>query len=137
MQVFQDRAMSGVSALRPGYQALLAGARDDTFDLVLAEALDQLSRDQEDVAALYNRLRFAGIQIVTLSEGEISELHVGLKDTMNALFLRDLTAKAHRSLRGRVEAGRSGFGNAHGYSIVRQPALVRRGAYSRRSPSPF
>ena len=37
--------------------------------------------------------------------GEISELHVGLKGTMNALFLKDLPAKTHRGLRGRVERG--------------------------------
>lgn len=72
MQVFQDRALSGASALRPGYQALLAGARDGAFDLVRAEVLDRLSRDQEDVAALYKRLRFAGIRVITLAEGEIS-----------------------------------------------------------------
>ena len=120
VQVFQDRALSGASALRPGYQALLAGAREGAFDLVLAEALDRRSRDQEDVAALYKRLRFAGIRFVTLAEGEISELHVGLKGTMNALFLRDLAAKTHRGLRGRVEAGRSGGGNAYGYVVVRR-----------------
>jgi hypothetical protein len=28
------------------------------------------------------------VTIVTLAEGEISELHVGLKGTMNALFLK-------------------------------------------------
>ena len=120
VQVFQDRAMSGASAFRPGYQALLHAARDAEFDIVVAEALDRLSRDQEDVAALYKRLRFAGIRLVTLSEGEITELHVGLKGTMNALFLRDLAAKTHRGLRGRVEAGRSGGGNAYGYRVVRQ-----------------
>ena len=54
----------------------------------------------------------------SLAEGEISELHVGLKGTMNALFLRDLAAKTHRGLRGRVEAGRSGGGNAYGYRVV-------------------
>lgn len=37
LQVFQDRALSGSSALRPGYQALLAGAREGAFDVVLAE----------------------------------------------------------------------------------------------------
>ena len=120
VQVFQDRALSGSSTLRPGYQALLAGARDGAFDIVLAEALDRLSRDQEDVAALYKRLRFAGIRIVTLSEGEVSELHVGLKGTMNALFLRDLAAKTHRGLRGRIEAGRSGGGNSYGYAVIRR-----------------
>jgi site-specific DNA recombinase len=120
VQVFQDRAVSGSSALRSGYQALLAGARDGSFDVVVAEALDRLSRDQEDVAALYKRLRFAGIKIITLSEGEISELHVGLKGTMNALFLKDLAAKTHRGLRGRIETGHSAGGLCFGYEVVRQ-----------------
>ncbi|NPD70452.1 recombinase family protein, partial [Acetobacteraceae bacterium] len=120
LQVFQDRALSGSSALRPGYQALLAGAREGAFDVVFAESLDRLSRDQEDIAALYKRLSFAGIQVVTLPEGEINELHVGLKGTMNALFIKDLAAKTHRGLRGRVEAGRSGGGNAYGFTVVRR-----------------
>ena len=120
VQIFQDRALSGATTLRPGYQALMEAAREGGFDVVIAEALDRLSRDQEDVAALFKRLRFAGIKIVTLSEGEVSELHVGLKGTMNALFLRDLAAKTHRGLRGRVEAGRSGGGNSYGYSVVRR-----------------
>lgn len=120
VQVFRDAAFSGASAFRPGYQALMEGGRDGAFDIVVAEALDRLSRDQEDIAGLFKRLRFAGIRVVTPSEGEISELHVGLKGTMNTLFLRDLAAKVHRGLRGRVEAGRSGGGNAYRYSVVRK-----------------
>ena len=69
---------------------------------ILAEALDRVSRDQADVATLYKHLQFAGVKLVTLAEGEISELHVGLKGTMNALFLKDLAKKTHRGLRGRV-----------------------------------
>jgi len=121
-QAYSDRATSAASALRPGYQRLLADARDRQFDVVVAEALDRLSRDQEDVAALYKRLSFAGIRIVTLAEGEISELHVGLKGTMNALFLKDLAQKTHRGLQGRVEAGRSGGGNSYGYDVVKRVA---------------
>ncbi len=117
---YQDRALSGASTLRAGYQALLAGARDGAFDVVVAEALDRLSRDQEDVAGLFKRLRFAGIRIITLAEGEITELHVGLKGTMNALFLKDLAAKTHRGLRGRIEGGRSAGGLCYGYDVVRR-----------------
>ncbi len=120
LQVFQNRAISGASTVRTGYQALLAGARDGAFEVVVAEALDRLSRDQEDVAGLSKRLRFAGIQIVTLSEGEISELYVGLKSTMNALFLRDLAAKSHRGMRGRVEADKNGGGITYGCDVVRR-----------------
>lgn len=86
---YSDRAASGSTRFRAAYQELLAGARKGEFEIVLAEALDRLSRDQEDVAALYKALNFAGIKLVTLAEGEISELHVGLKGTMNALFLKE------------------------------------------------
>lgn len=106
-EVFADRATSGASMLRPGLQELLEEARSGRVDVVLTEALDRLSRDQADVAALYKRLSFAGVRIVTLAEGEITELHVGLKGTMNQLFLKDLADKTRRGLRGRVEAGRS------------------------------
>jgi site-specific DNA recombinase len=119
VQVYRDAAMSGATALRPGYQAMLEGAREAAFDVVIAEALDRLSRDQEDIAALFKRLQFAGIRLVTLGEGEIGVLHIGLKGTMNALFLKDLADKTRRGLRGRVEAGKSGGGNAYGYDVVR------------------
>ena len=118
-RAFSDRALSGASMLRPGLQEMLDGAMAGRFDVLVAEALDRLSRDQADVAALYKRLSFSGVRIVTLAEGEISELHVGLKGTMNQLFLKDLAAKTRRGLRGRVEAGLSGGGNSYGYDVVR------------------
>ena len=60
------------------------------------------------------------LKIVTLSEGEVTHLHVGLKGTMNALFLKDLADKTRRGLRGRIELGKSGGGNTYGYDVVRQ-----------------
>nr|WP_210105635.1 recombinase family protein [Neorhizobium galegae] len=118
---YKDAGISGASMiLRPGIQALLQDAQAAQFDIVLAEALDRISRDQADVATFYKHLKFAGVPIVTLSEGEISELHVGLKGTMNALFLKDLAAKTHRGIRGRVEDGKSGGGLCFGYNVVKQ-----------------
>ena len=117
---YTDRALSGSSHLRPGYQSLLADARSGKIDIVVAEALDRVSRDQEHVAAFYKQMQFCGIRIVTLAEGEISELHVGLKGTMNALFLRDLAAKTHRGMRGRVAVGRSAGGICYGYRVRRE-----------------
>ena len=116
---YTDHAVSGATRLRPGYQKLLEDARAGTFDIVVAEALDRLSRDQEDIAALYKQLGFAAVRLLTLAEGDISELHVGLKGTMNALFLKDLANKVRRGLRGRVEHGKAGGGNSYGYDVVR------------------
>ena len=120
VETYSDRAISGASLVRSGIQSLLADGQAGRFDMVLSEALDRLSRDQEDVAGIFKRLRFAGVTIFTLSEGEINELHVGLKGTMNALFLKDLAMKTHRGIRGRVEAGKIGGGNAYGYRVVHQ-----------------
>ena len=117
---YSDAASSGASRLRPGYQKLLEDARGGQFKVIVAEALDRLSRDQEDVAGLYKQLAFAGIRLITLAEGEISELHVGLKGTMNALFLKDLAQKVRRGLEGRVREGRSGGGLCYGYGVVRE-----------------
>jgi DNA invertase Pin-like site-specific DNA recombinase len=76
---YSDRAASGLMRLRLGYQDMLSAARRGEFDVVIAEALDRLSRDQEDVAPLFKTLTFHGARLVTLAEGAITELHVGLK----------------------------------------------------------
>jgi site-specific DNA recombinase len=57
---------------------------------------------------------------VTLAEGEVNELHVGLKGTMNALFLKDLAQKVRRGLEGRVRQGRSGGGICYGFDVARE-----------------
>ena len=118
VESYADHAISGSSLLRPGIQNLLSDAASEAFDIILAEALDRLSRDQEDIAGIYKRMRFAGVRIITVSEGEISNLHIGLKGTMNALYLQDLADKTRRGLRGRIEAGKSGGGLCYGYDVV-------------------
>ena len=128
--VFIDRAISG-SALqtRAGIQALLDEVACGGVDMVISEALDRLSRDQEDIARIYKRLSFAQVTLVTLSEGEINELHIGLKGTMNALFLKDLANKTRRGQRGRVEAGKIPGGKSYGYRLV--PTLNPDGTVNR------
>ena len=118
-EVFSDYAVSGSSMLRQGYQALLEAVRRGTVQVVLAESLDRFSRDQEHIAGFYKAAAFAGVKVVTLAEGEISELHIGLKGTMSALFLKDLAQKTHRGVEGVVRSGRSGGGLSFGYQVVR------------------
>lgn len=113
---YHDAAMSGASINRPGISALLSNLSD--YDIILTESLDRVSRDQEDTARFCKRLNFQRVQFFTLSEGLITELHVGFKSTMNALYLKDLAEKTRRGLRGRVEAGRSGGGLCYGYRVV-------------------
>ncbi len=118
---FTDYAMTGAHLRsRPGVLALVEAATGGAIDAVIAEGLDRLSRDQEDIAWLYKRLTHAGVAIVTLAEGAVDELHVGFKGTMNALYLKGLAAQIRRGQRGRIAEGRAAGGLSYGYRMVRR-----------------
>ena len=119
-RVYSDMAISGTTHHRPGFQQLLTDAQSGNYNIVIAESIDRLSRDQEHIAALYKQLSFLGIPMVTVAEGEINEMHNGLKGTMSALYLKDLAQKTRRGLEGRIRAGKSAGGNSYGYRVVRQ-----------------
>jgi len=119
VDVYADYAISGASAARPRFQQLIADARAGRFEVIVAESLDRISRDQEHIAGFHKQVSFAGVRVVTIADGDVSELHVGLKGTMSALFLKDLAQKTHRGLEGRVRAGRSGGGLSYGYRVRR------------------
>ena len=58
---YSDRAVSGASLVRTGIQELLEDTRGGGIDLVISEALDRLSRNQADIASLFEQLRFHGV----------------------------------------------------------------------------
>ncbi|MEM9964144.1 MAG: recombinase family protein, partial [Asticcacaulis sp.] len=65
-QFYTDQGLSGSTHLRPGYQSMMIDARQGLFDVLVAEGLDRLSRDQEHIAALHKQLRYLGIPIITV-----------------------------------------------------------------------
>ncbi len=117
--VYDDRAISGASTVnRLGWQKLMRDARGGKFDVVVAEALDRISRDQEDLAGIYKRLRFAGIEIRTVQDGRAEEIHVGVKGLLGALYLKDLAQKTKRGQAGVVRDGRHNGGRSYGYRAI-------------------
>ena len=86
----------------------------------MAESLDRFSRDLEHIASFHKQCVFHQVRIYTLAEGEVSELHIGLKGTMGALYLKDLADKTKRGLEGRINAGRCSGSPAYGYAVVRK-----------------
>lgn len=116
---FADAAISGSSLHnRPGLLDLLAAARQRQFDAVVTESIDRLSRDLEDIAGLHKRLAYWGVKIMTLADGEVGKLHVGLKGIIASIHLDDLAQKTRRGQAGRVRAGRIPGGRSYGYDVV-------------------
>ena len=103
---FSDAEISGASRHnRPGLLDLLARAGAREFDTVLAEDLDRIARNAEDQWHVFNQLTHFGIGIVTLSDGAVSDLHVGLKGMMGQMFLKRLAESVRRGQRGALERG--------------------------------
>jgi DNA invertase Pin-like site-specific DNA recombinase len=79
-EIYRDEAFSGSHIEnRPGIAALLVGALNGRFDLVVAEDLSRISRDQADTANFFKKMLFVGVPVETVSEGLINELISALK----------------------------------------------------------
>ena len=105
--VYSDAAKTGATkASRKELSRLVSDASSERYDAVLFEDLSRLSRDIADTATVFRTLTFAGIVLHSVTEGRITELHIGLKGTMNALFLKDISDKTRRGLRASVKRGR-------------------------------
>lgn len=117
---FKDLAISGTVRDRPGLNDLMRAIERGAGTIVLAESLDRLSRDQEDIAGFFKRARHYGARIVTLSEGEIGAIHIGMNGTMAAVQLEQLGEKVRRGQIGRVVAGKIPGGISYGYAPVRE-----------------
>jgi hypothetical protein len=70
--------LQSASLIRPGIQALISDGTRGRFRFVLTIAMDRLSRDLEDIAGLYKSMAYSDEKIVTLSEGEVTHLQVGI-----------------------------------------------------------
>lgn len=118
--IFFDEAISGAVPIkhRKGIQDLLDMAVLETFETIICEDLSRLSRDQGDIAHFYKKMMFLDIEIETVAEGTINELHIGLKGTMNALYLKDLGDKTRRGMIASVLKGAVPGGRTYGYDVV-------------------
>jgi DNA invertase Pin-like site-specific DNA recombinase len=120
VSTFADHAISGATNQRPEFQRLTKDLQAGLFDMAMAEAIDRFSRDLEHIAAFYKLCVFHQVRIHTVADGDVSEIHIGLKGMMGSLFLRDLADKTRRGLEGRVRAGRSTGAPAYGFEVVRK-----------------
>jgi DNA invertase Pin-like site-specific DNA recombinase len=119
VKTYSDKARSGASVIgRDGLLELLADAKARKFDVIVVEALDRLSRDQEDLAGLHKRMTFLGIDILAVHDGKADAVQVGIRGLVSSLFLSDLKHKIRRGMTGRVRDGLSAGGKAYGYRPV-------------------
>jgi site-specific DNA recombinase len=119
VETYIDEEIKGSQFItRPGIQRLLNDAHRDRFDVVIAEALDRISRDQERTAHIYKRLTYEGKRMLTLSEGWVTKIHIAFSGAMNEMYSDELSKKVWRGQEGRFLKGKAPGGISYGYLPV-------------------
>jgi len=108
-----------IATSRSGLQALLTDCRRGRHTAVCVESLDRISRNRTHLSQIYDELEYYGIPVLTIQEGgRVDDVHIALKATMNAIWMKDLAAKTRRGQRGVIEAGRQIGTPAYGYRLA-------------------
>jgi site-specific DNA recombinase len=105
---YSDDGLSGFTLDRPGMKTLLEDLRAGKFDVLLAECIDRLSRNQADAAALYKMTRAAGAKLVTLIEGEITDHNafvLSLRQCFDSFMRSERSQRMRRTRRILKEQG--------------------------------
>ena len=118
--VFEDRARTSETLIgRVGLAQLLEAARNRSFDALVVECVDRISRDAGDLHQVSKHLRFNEIDIISANEGVQNEIQIGVRGLMGTLFLKDLREKIHRGMVGNIREGLSAGGKAYPWKTGR------------------
>jgi site-specific DNA recombinase len=107
--VFFDKAVSGSSLGRPGFERMMAlvTAKPARIDVIVCEDLSRITRDVEDSASLFKRLQYLAVPLIGVSDGmntsnPHSKMSFGMKALMGEAYIDDLRFRTKRGLDGRA-----------------------------------
>lgn len=107
--VFADRALSGSSLDRGDLERLmsLATAQPPRVDVIVTEDLSRVTRDFADGGALFKRLQYADVPLISVADGistadPNAKMSYGLKTLMSEGYIDDLRFRTKRGLDGQA-----------------------------------
>ncbi len=108
-----------IAAFRAGLQDLLADCRRGRYTAICAESLDRISRNRTHLSQIYDELEYLRIPLLTIQDGgRVDDVHLAIKATMNAIWMKDLSDKTRRGQVGAIERGRQIGTPAYGYRLA-------------------
>lgn len=126
---YADRAISGGTTERAGYQALLTAARAGAFDIIIAEDISRLWRNRAEFGARSAELEDLGVHLLTCVGDDTRRdgwgLVVGLKAVLAEHARKEISYRTRRALEGLALAGRSTGGKYYGQDPAERGTLGR------------
>src|SRR3984957_7604723 len=121
---FEDKGISGGTADRPGYQALLSATRRREFSVIVVEDISRLWRNRAEFGPRSAEFEDFGVHCVT-AVGEDTRrdgwgLVIQIKQAVAEHARREASYRTRRGLEGRAIKGKSAGGRAYGYRPASQ-----------------
>ena len=103
---------------RQGLSALMQAAERGTFDVLISEAPDRISRDIADLAHVHKTLKFRSIEINCVNGGALDTVQVGMYGVIGQMQREESAKKTKRGMVGVVRSGRNAGGKSYGYEPI-------------------
>ncbi|MFZ0634682.1 MAG: recombinase family protein, partial [Candidatus Acidiferrales bacterium] len=123
--IYVDEAVSGVGIDRAALGRMMDAAVSPSrpFDAVLVDDTSRLTRSTKDALWIFERLNFAGVQLVAVSQGidsddDQAQVLVTVHGLVDSLYVKELAKKTHRGLEGLVLRGLHAGGRCFGFTAV-------------------
>jgi len=127
---YSDAGISGGTADRPGYQAMLAAARTGAFGVIVAEDISRLWRNRSDFGQQSAELEDLNVHLITCVGDDTRRdgygLVLGIKSAIAEHQRREISYRTRRGMEGLARAGKSTGGRLYGYASDAEAATVRR-----------
>jgi site-specific DNA recombinase len=121
---FEDKGMSGGTADRPGYQALLSAARRKEFSVIVAEDISRLWRNRAEFGPRSAEFEDLGVECVTAVGDDTRRdgwgLVIQIKQAVAEHARREASYRTRRGLEGKALKGETAGGRAYGYRPASQ-----------------
>jgi site-specific DNA recombinase len=126
---YQDEGISGGTAKRAGYQAMLTAARGAEFDILISEDVSRLWRSRAEFGPRSAELEDLGIHWISCVGQDTRRdgwgLVIQILQAMGEQQRREASYRTRRGLRGKALAGKSTGGRAYGFTSIDDPSGER------------
>src|ERR1700733_1058359 len=121
---FEDKGISGGTADRPGYQALLSATRRREFSVIVVEDISRLWRNRAEFGPRSAEFEDFGVHCVTAVGDDTRRdgwgLIIQIKQAVAEHARREASYRTRRGLEGKAIKGESAGGRAYGYRPASQ-----------------
>ena len=116
---YDDKGISGGTAERPGYQAMLTAARAGEFDIIVAEDISRLWRNNAEYGPRSAELSDLGLHLLTCVGDDTRRegwgLMIAIKVAMAEHYRKEISYRTRRGMEGLALAGKSTGSRCYGY----------------------